>query len=298
MYCFALRTAAKYSVRRKLEVTFSGARFFDFTHGGVVFRAKAAGAFGENIVDDPQAVLHVIECDEAVIEHQHCVIEADFIAKALGEALDEPHHVVAKIADGAGDQRRQSGKPHGTETLDALAQERNGVALFPNDAVAALHDAGAVGVAEDFLGVRARKRVARDLFAALDTFEQEGVSRALGDSQIGADRSQQISGKNVIDRDEVALFGEALEFAEVRLDHGSRFTVPTESPRCSGRGGIFDQQFSAHEKRDPLLHYFGWTRIIRQGPRYFGRSRPSSSGRTMPQLGEYPPPRVFHKCCI
>ncbi len=95
-------------------------------------------AFGENIADDPQAVLHVIESDKAVIEHQHCVIEADFIAKALGEALDEPNHVIAEIADGAGDQRRQPGKPHGAETLDAFAQEGDGVALFPDDPVAAL----------------------------------------------------------------------------------------------------------------------------------------------------------------
>src|SRR5467141_3386879 len=176
-------------------------------------------AFGENVANDPQAVLYVIESDEAVIEHQHRVVESDFIAKALGDALDQPHHVIAEIADGARDQRRQSGKPHGMKTLDALTQERNGVALFPDDPVAALQDASAVGVTENFLGVCARKSVARDLFAALHALEKEGVPRALGDAQIGADWSQQIGGKNIGDRDEVALFREALKFVEIRLDH-------------------------------------------------------------------------------
>src|SRR4029077_1222350 len=99
MYCLALRTAARYSGRRKLEVTFNGPCFFafdgffgrsaatgssrsrrgsfilrpcgasglieerasllNFAHGGIVFRAEAAGAFGKNIADDPQAVLHM-----------------------------------------------------------------------------------------------------------------------------------------------------------------------------------------------------------------------------------------------
>src|SRR5260370_42496334 len=142
-------------------------RFFDFAHRGVVFRAEATVAFGEHIANDPQAVLHVIESDKTLIEHQHRVIEADFIAKALGDALDQPHHFIAEIADGAGDQRRQSGKPHGTKALDALAQKRDGIVLYPDDTVAALEDTRAAGITESFLGVRARKGVARDFFAAL-----------------------------------------------------------------------------------------------------------------------------------
>src|SRR5216684_1455252 len=83
--------------------------------------------------------------------------------------------------------------------------------------------------------MRSRKGVAGDFFAAFDAFEKEGVPSALGDTQIGADGSQQIGGKNVVDRDEVALFRETLEFAEVRLDHEnqSRFRP---SPR-DARGG-------------------------------------------------------------
>src|SRR5207247_6980896 len=136
-----------------------------------------------------------------------------------------PHHVITEIADGARDKRRQSRKPHRTKALDALSQERDGIALFPDHPAAALQDAGAAGVAENFLGVSARKCVARDFFAALDALEKEGVPRTLGDAQIGADGSQQIRGKNIGDRDEVTLFREAPKFSEVRLDHGSEFTV-------------------------------------------------------------------------
>src|SRR5439155_22623545 len=62
-------------------------RLFDFAHRGVVFRAKAAAAFGEHIANDPQAVLPVIESDETVIKHQHRVVYSDFITEALGETL-------------------------------------------------------------------------------------------------------------------------------------------------------------------------------------------------------------------
>ena len=127
-------------------------------------------------------MLHVIENDEAVIEHQHRVVEADFVAQTLRQALDEPHHVIAEITDGARDQRRQARQSHGAETLDALAQERDGIAFLPHDAVAAFQYARAAGVAENFFRVGAGKRVARDFFTALHAFQKEGISRALSDS--------------------------------------------------------------------------------------------------------------------
>ena len=41
-------------------------------------------ALGENVADNPQAVLDVIECDEAVIEHQHRIVKTDLVAQAFG----------------------------------------------------------------------------------------------------------------------------------------------------------------------------------------------------------------------
>src|SRR6266850_2447024 len=103
--------------------------------------------------------------------------------------------------------------------------------------------------------MRARKRVARDFFAALHAFEEEGVARTLGDAQIGADGSQQIRRKNIVDGDEVALLGEALEFSEVRLDHrrlrgfawrrdSSVRKAPSTALRMADSGARFSVQIS------------------------------------------------------
>ncbi len=127
--------------------------------------------------------------------------------------------------------------------------------------------------------MRARERVTRDLFATFHALEKEGIPRALGDAQIGAYGGQQIRGKNVVDRDEVALFGEALEFAEIRLDHGNKFTVPTESPRCSGgaESSIDSFQFTKKE-----THYY----ITSGGPGLFARGRGILDGAGPPHREE------------
>ena len=111
------------------------------------------------------------------------------------------------------------GRRTGRKRSHANAQKRDGVALLPNDAVAAFHDAGAADVAKNLFGIRAGEGVARDFFAALDAFEQEGIACALRDAQIGADRRQQVGRKHIENRNQVALLCEPLEFAEVRLDH-------------------------------------------------------------------------------
>jgi hypothetical protein len=147
--------------------------FLDLADGSLVFRAQADMTLRENIADNPQTVLHVIESNQAVIEHEHCIVKADFVAQALGKALDEAHHVVAEIADGAGDERRQTREPDRAETLDALAQEGNGIALFPDEALPVFEDTRCISVAEDFFGMRTCKSIAGDLFAAFHAFEKK-----------------------------------------------------------------------------------------------------------------------------
>ena len=62
--------------------------------------------------------------------------------------------------------------------------------------------------------------VASDFLAAFDAFKKKRVARTLRNAQIGTDGREQIRGTYVVDRDEVPLFRETLEFAEVRLNHG------------------------------------------------------------------------------
>ena len=162
----------------------------------------------------------MIEGDEAVIKHEHRIIEADLVAQALGKTLDQANHVVTEISDGSGNQRWQAGEPHGTKALDPLAEERDGIALFPDQAFPVFEDARAIPVPEDFFRMRAGKRIPRDFFASFNAFEEKRVARALRDAQVGTHGRQQIRGKYVVDRDEVSLLRETLELLEVGLHHG------------------------------------------------------------------------------
>src|SRR5262249_9114368 len=84
--------------RRRLLEKLAGAA--NFLHRGVVARAQsAARAARIYVVNDPEAMLHVIESDKPLIKHQLSVVEADLIAKAPRQALDQPHHVVREVAD-------------------------------------------------------------------------------------------------------------------------------------------------------------------------------------------------------
>src|SRR5256885_11180177 len=67
--------------------------------------------------------------------------------------------------------------------------------------------------------MRARERVARDLFAAFHALQQERMARSLCDSQIGAHGSQQIRRENIVNRNQVPVFRETLKFAKIRQDH-------------------------------------------------------------------------------
>src|SRR5260370_8540702 len=94
----------------------------------------------------------------------------------------------------------------------------------------------------------AGKRIAGDVFGALDAFEQEGIAGALRDAQIGADRRKQIRGKNVVHRNEISLLCEALKFAEVRSDHGEL------RPRSSARNAARTAPRMAFSAPPPFIH--------------------------------------------
>jgi hypothetical protein len=167
-------------------------------------------------------MLHMVERDQAVKEHEHRVKQANFVAQFLRQPLDEAHHVVAEVADRTGNERRQSRKANRPKTLNTRAQKRNGIFFFPNDAIAALQNARAICITKNFFGIRTGKRVTRDFFAAFHALQQERMPRTLCDAEIRADGCEQVGGKNVINRYEIALFGEALKFGEGRLNHRTR----------------------------------------------------------------------------
>ena len=123
-----------------------------------------------------------------MIEHEHRIEQTNFIAKALGQALDQPNHVIAEITDGPGNERRQTRKANGAKTLHVRAKKRDGIFFFPNDAVTAFQNTGAIGVAKNLLRICSGKRVSGDFFAAFHAFEEKRKARALCDAEIRADR--------------------------------------------------------------------------------------------------------------
>ena len=64
------------------------------------------------LLDDPDAMLDVIESQHTEIEHHGAIVKAQVVAAGVRDFLDQAHHVVGEIADGAGD----SGGSPGTRT--------------------------------------------------------------------------------------------------------------------------------------------------------------------------------------
>src|SRR5258707_14638084 len=186
-------------------------------------------------------MLHMIKCDEPVVEHEHRVKQANLVAKALWQTLDQPHHVVAEVTNCAGNKRRQSWQTHRLKTLDSCPQKRNGIFFFPNNPIVTFQDTRAVCVTKNFLGICSGKSVTCDFFAAFNAFQEKRMSRALRDSKIGADRRKKVSRENIVNRNEVALFGKALKLGVGRLNHRTRdlcdVTVYTRTKRavCESR---------------------------------------------------------------
>ena len=225
----------------------------NLTDRGVVSGSQSSTvSSGIHVAHDPEPMLDVIEGDQAVIESEHGVVQPDFVAQPLGQAFDEPHHIVGEITDGASDERRKSGNANGLKALDAFAEEGNRVALFPDYAVGAFHDARTRVVAKNLLGMCTRKGVPRDFFAAFDAFEQKRVTRALRDAQIRADWCQQVGGKNVINRNQIALLGKALKFTEIRANHDEL------RPRSSARKAAKTARRMAFCGAGRFIHISHW----------------------------------------
>src|SRR5260221_2599474 len=158
-------------------------------------------------------MLHVIERIEPVKEHEHRVKEADLVTQALGQSLDEPHHVVAEVANGAGNERRQSRQTHRLKTLDACPQKRNGIFFFPNNPAMTFQDTPAVCVTKNFFRICSGKSLTCDFFAAFNAFQEKRMSRALRDSKIRAGRRKKVSRENIVNRNAAALSGHAPKLA-------------------------------------------------------------------------------------
>src|SRR5579872_193424 len=162
---------------------------------------------------------NVIENDQAQIKHHYSIFSAEIVLGAVWNALKKAHHVVGEIADGAGHERGEAGNANRPIALNAIPKKVQGIRLHPGDAALGFQDAGSVDVAKHFGRIGADEGVASDFFAALDAFEQAGVAGMARESQVGADGGEKIGRKGFVDRDEIALTGQAGKTLKIGLDH-------------------------------------------------------------------------------
>src|SRR5882724_10424348 len=114
-------------------------------------------------------------------------------------------------------------------------------------------DTRAVCVTKNFFRICSGKRVTGDFFAAFNAFQKKRMSRALRDSKIGADRRKKVSRENIVNRNEVALFSEALKLGEGRLNHSDPGPLRCDSLHENGARGlrVSATELSAHRAMLP-----------------------------------------------
>ena len=146
---------------------------------------------------DQDLVAHRVEDRDDRRPQQDRVGQAERIGRNIGQLFDEPHHVVAEIAEQPGRHRRQAGRQRHAAFADQCPQRRDrrravgceGVGVRPRVAV----DLGfAVQAAPDQIGLEPDDRIASARLAALDALEQERVVTALAEFEERRDRRLQI----------------------------------------------------------------------------------------------------------
>ena len=165
--------------------------------GEPVHGAEVGGLCGHPLLrahrgDDGQFVLHGVENHHHAGAHEKGVGRAHRIGLVAGKLLDEPHRVVAQIAEHARRHGRQMLGDVELGGVEQLAQrlERAGLAGLECVRVLerALVDLGHVAVrAPEHVGIEADDRIAAAHGAAFDGFEKEGVGPVGGELQHGRD---------------------------------------------------------------------------------------------------------------
>src|SRR5690348_3051391 len=138
----------------------------NFANSSIVFLFEAARSFGENVLDDPDAMLNAVEDDKAVEKHQHGIVELQLVIAGGWNAFHEADHVISKISNGSADERRQAGHAHGLVAGNAPAQGFDGIGFKGFAAVFRFDGAGAAARAKNFRGIESKKTVTANAFAA------------------------------------------------------------------------------------------------------------------------------------
>ncbi len=213
MYSLAARTASQYCARVMFEpiaasataragVRLSGERALepalDFIQPGFGLGLRLRRvAVGVGIGDEQQASEGVIEGDNRIRLEEDRVGEVGRWFQRQPR-LEEADRLVAQVADQPADEARHTGRDGGRVVGQGGAQHVQRVVarrdLLPGDAGDRVALDGAAADDEGAARVDADERVARDLFAAADAFEQERWAVA-GKAKIDGDGGLQVGGE-------------------------------------------------------------------------------------------------------
>ena len=190
-----------------------------------VLRGLVRGATSRLGVGDQHELLaDVVERDQRAVEGERRARQ-----RALGvprrQPLEQPHRVVAEIADRAAREARQFRQLR-RGPADALAELRQQVAVENARALAPELAQHRPSQLERRQRIAAEERVARQPLAADDALEQERSLGACAERQEGGDGRQQVGGDLTVDGNQAAAGGEPLVLLE-----GQRVHSCTPSPK-------------------------------------------------------------------
>jgi hypothetical protein len=150
----------------------------------------AARALARNIRggDDVNLVAQVIEGQQAIEEHQHAIGQGEIVLGMVADSFQLADRVICEIANGACGERRQPSDRRRTMLPEQLFDHEQHVALALFAHPSALqHDIFASG-SNLQVRTRAEKRIAANLFAALDGLQQKSVGLIGSNGEKGRDR--------------------------------------------------------------------------------------------------------------
>ena len=183
------------------------------------------------IGDDQDPVLHVVEREDGVEQHEPGLIRSVDAGAEIAEHRLEPRGgAVPEIADRAARESRKLGHEGRSEIRHQTAQRVDERAIARARLAATLDGRLPVARAQNQERILAEERIAAHVLAALHALEQERVVRVFGDLQERRHRRQQVCDDLLADRHERAAPRQLLEGLKRRNLHRAQ-TPPAASAR-------------------------------------------------------------------
>ena len=137
-------------------------------------------------------VAQMIKGQQPVEEHQLAIRQREVVLGVLANLFQLAHHIVGKIANGPGSERRQPRHRGRLMLAQQFLHHLKHVALAMLPPPAAFDLDGRLPRPQPHVGPRSQERVAADLLAALDRLQQKRVWFVLRNRQKSRHRREQV----------------------------------------------------------------------------------------------------------